>query len=136
VNAVRRPFVVVAIIDDIRSDRIQIDVRSGDREVSLRFHRLGVVPLLEEFPGSSVPLVPNLRVPLGDTLHEPSEGIRFEGTREQMDVIWHETQRVGGDVRTHKLSAHQTDEEEIVSRIREQSSAIVSAQDDVMGDTF
>jgi hypothetical protein len=135
-NAVRGPLVVVAIVYEASPDGIQVDVRGGDREVSLRFHRLGVVPLLEEFARRSVPLVPDLCVPLGDALYKPSEGILRERTREQMDVVWHETQRVGGHVRTYTLSAHQRDKEEIIPTVREQSSTIVSAQDDVMRNTF
>jgi hypothetical protein len=81
-NAVRGPFVIVAIINEARPDWIQVDVSGGDREVSLRFYRPGVVTLLEEFARGSVPLVPDLCVPLGDALHESSEGILLEGTRE------------------------------------------------------
>ena len=135
-NAVRGPFVVVAIINEVRPDGIQVDVSGGDREVSLRFHRLGVVTLLEEFAGGSIPFVPYLCVPLRDAFHEPSERILLEGTREQMDVIRHETQRVRADVRMQKLSAHQRDEEEMVARVGEQSSTIVAPQDDVMRDPF
>jgi hypothetical protein len=135
-DSVGGPLVLVPVVDETGPDRIEIDVRSCDGEVTLGFHRPRVISLLEELPCGLITLVANLGVPLRDTLHERSESVLFEGRPEQMNVVRHEAQCVRAHVRARELTAHERDKEEIVTRVREQSSSVVAAQNDVMRNAF
>jgi hypothetical protein len=93
-NSMGGPLVIVAVVDKMGPDRIEIDVGSCDRKVALRFDRLGVVPLLEELSRRLIALVANLSVSLSDMFHERSKSLLLKRSQQQVDVIRHETQRV------------------------------------------
>lgn len=113
------PLVLRTVIDEMRSNWIEIDVGSSDREMALRLHRLGVVALLEELARRLIALVSNLSVPLGDAFNERPQRFLLKRSQQEMHVIRHETQSMSANLRAREMSIHQAQEEEIVARVRE-----------------